>query len=372
VSVINKMLQDLDRRNAVAMSADEAGPQAVKPVVEAQRRRHEWFWRVLAGLVLISVGWVGWVAYQLQPRALVTPLALLAAEQSAARSAAAERPAQRPVPAPLVVPSVVATPVVEAHKAEPALSRSEPAKPVETLKLARSIDTPIREPRPKRAEPQARKLAAEPAALPAAPGPTKAVVDKREHSKAADDAAEARFRRAAALLNQGRISEAEEELAAALQADPSHVPARQAYVALLLEQQRVASALRLLREAVDANPGQPLFSLGLARVYAEQRDYPAALSVIEKSGRVGQGPDFQVLKGAVLQRLGRHDEAVTAYEEALQKSSQPGSAWAGLGVSLEAVGRQGDAAQAYRRALGAGPLAPELRNYAEERIRALQ
>jgi len=81
-----------------------------------------------------------------------------------------------------------------------------------------------------------------------ASGATKVVVDKRERSKAVNELAETRFRRAVALLHQARLSEAEEQLAAALQADPSHVPARQAYVALLLEQQRVGSALRLLRE----------------------------------------------------------------------------------------------------------------------------
>jgi MSHA biogenesis protein MshN len=198
-------------------------------------------------------------------------------------------------------------------------------------------------------------------------------VDKRDLVKPANDTAESRFRRAVALLNQARISEAEEQLGAALQADPAHVAARQTYVALLLEQQRVGGALRLLREALEANPGHPGFSLALARVYAEQRDHPAALAAIDKAGAAAQSADFQALKGAVLQRMGRHAEAVTAYQEAVQKSAQPaGGTWAGLGVSLEAVGRPGEAVQAYRRALGAAPLAPELRTYTEDRIRALQ
>jgi MSHA biogenesis protein MshN len=141
---------------------------------------------------------------------------------------------------------------------------------------------------------------------------------------------------------------------------------------LLLEQQRVASALRLLREAVDVNPTQPTFSLGLARIYAEQRDYAAALGVIDKAGAAAHRADFQALRGAMLQRLGRHAEAVSAYQEALQKSSQPGGTWAGLGVSLEAVGRHAEAAQAYKRALALGPLPQQLRDYAEDRIRALQ
>jgi MSHA biogenesis protein MshN len=355
LSVINKMLQDLDQRNAVSAEGAETSAQAFKPVA-SERRGHEGFWRVLAALVLIGVSWVGWVAYQLQPGTLVTPLALKAAEQAAKRPAVVK-------PAPVIeVPKP--SPVVELPKPEPleakpepvVEARPEPAKSAATFKLARSIETPIAALKPR---------------APAAPA-AKVVVDKRERSKAGHDAAEARFRRAAALLNQARVSEAEEQLAAALQSDPSHVPARQAYVALLLEQQRIGSALRLLREAVDANPGQPTFSLGLARVYAGQRDYPAALAVIEKAGAAAQRAEFQALRAAVLQRLGRHAEAVTAYQSALTKSAQPAGTWAGLGISLEALGRNSEAAQAYKRALGAEALPSELREYAEIRLRALQ
>jgi len=373
VSVINQMLQDLDRRSAVSEpSADIVGP-AIKPVV-AERRGHEWFWRVLAVLVLISLAWVGWVAYQLQPRPLATPLAFLAAQQSAGRSTPIqEKTAERPVPLP------VAATVSEPAKPEPA--KAQPMVQVEAMKLARSIESAIVEAPPAPA-PKARatnaaskpsRVAPESVPHSSAPGATAPSVDKRDLAKPANDTAEGRFRRAVALLNQARISEAEEQLGAALQADPAHVAARQTYVALLLEQRRVGGALRLLREALEANPGHPGFSLALARVYAEQRDHPAALAAIDKAGAAAQSADFQALKAAVLQRMGRHAEAVTAYQEAVQKSAQPaGGTWAGLGVSLEALGRPSEAVQAYRRALVAAALAPELRIYTEDRIRALQ
>lgn len=376
MSVINQMLQDLDRRSAVSEpSADIVSP-AVKPVV-AERRGHEWFWRVLAVLVLISLAWVGWVAYQLQPRPLATPLAFLAAQQSTGRSTPTQdRTAETAVRLP------VAAVAAEPAKSEPVAVKPQPVVQVEVMKLARSIETAIVEAPPAPA-PKARatntaagkpsRVTSEPVPQSAAPGATAPSVDKRDLVKPANDTAEARFRRAVALLNQARISEAEEQLGAALQADPAHVGARQTYVALLLEQQRVGGALRLLREALEANPGHPGFSLALARVYAEQRDHPAALAAIDKAGAAAQSADFQALKGAVLQRMGRHAEAVTAYQEAVQKSSQPaGGTWAGLGVSLEALGRPGEAVQAYRRALAAAPLAPELRAYTEDRIRALQ
>jgi MSHA biogenesis protein MshN len=358
VSVINKMLQELDRRNAAAGGESERGPQAVKPVRSA-RTGHEWFWRVTAVLVLVSVAWVGWVAYQLQPRTLVTPLALRAA-QPAPKAAIILAP--KPEPEPVAQPAPAPEPVTAV---EPA------AQPSETFKLARSIETPIAEPKPKVKAPAA--AAPKPAATAKAPVATaKPLVDKRERGKSVNEAAEAHFRRAAALLNQGRVSEAEEHLIAALQADPSYVPARQAYVALLLEQQRVDAALRVLREAVAVNPSQPTFSLALARIHVEQRDYRLALDVIDKAGTAAQSPDFQALRGAVLQRLGRHGEAVSAYQKAVLGAPYAAGNWTALGISLEALGRSAEAAQAYQRALGAGPIAAELRDYAQARIRALQ
>lgn len=378
MSVINKMLQDLDQRSAVGVDGPQSPAQAVKAVAST-RRGHEWFWRILAVLVLASLGWLAWVAYQVQPRPLVTPLALMVAQKPAGKPMPAERNSESP---PLVPIALAQAPKPESAetgpepvevKPEPVAAKPQPAARAETLKLARSIETPIAEPKLPAQKPESRKPAAhaaptsEPASL-----PSKVVLDKRERSKGVNEAAEARFRRAIALLNQTRVSEAEEQLAAALEADPSHAPARQTYVALLLEQQRVARALHLLREAVDANPTQPTFSLGLARVYAEQREYPAALAVMDKAGPAAQGPEFQVLRAAVLQRLGRHAEAVTAYQVALQKSAQPGATWTGFGISLEALGRHGEASQAYHRALTAGPLPAELRDYAESRIKALQ
>jgi MSHA biogenesis protein MshN len=250
----------------------------------------------------------------------------------------------------------------------------------ETFKLATAIETPIAErPAPAPALPEVPK--AEPAkpkkpeirkSQTKAAAPTaKAVVDKRERGTSPAELAEARFRRAVVLLNQGRVSEAEDQLVGALLADPGHAAARQTYVSLLLEQQRLDAAKRVLNETLSANPAQPTFALALARILAEQRDYPAALDVMDKVGSAAKNADFQALRGTVLQRMGRHQEAIEAYQAAVQGGVQPGATWVGLGISLEAAGRKAEAAQAYRRSLGGG-LAREVREYAEARVRALE
>jgi hypothetical protein len=71
VSLINRMLQDLDRREALhAGEAKAVRASSAKPV------RNEWFWRALVVLLTAALAWMGWVAIQLLPRKpLVTELA---------------------------------------------------------------------------------------------------------------------------------------------------------------------------------------------------------------------------------------------------------------------------------------------------------
>lgn len=386
MSVINKMLQELDRRNASAGAESEQPPQQVKVV--ASRGGHEWFWRIVAALMLVAVAWVVWVAYQLQPRQpVVTDLAIKAAEQARKGPIVTSTPAPAvAVPAPAPVPTVAVAPQpAPAPAGAPESPKPSARETSETFKLAKAIETPLAErPAPKvpakpetpRAEaPKPETPKAEPKAAPSAAASAqhkgKTRVDKRDRSRSASESAEAQFRRAAVYLNQGRVSEAESQLVGALHADPFHVGARQAYVALLLEQKRTDAAKRVLGEALAKEPTQPVFSLALARILAEQRDYPGALEVMDRAGNVAQNADFQAVRGAVLQRLNRHQEAVDAYLAAVQGGIQPGTTWVGLGISLEALGRKAEAAQAYRRSL-AGVLAPQVRDYADSRVRALE
>jgi MSHA biogenesis protein MshN len=237
------------------------------------------------------------------------------------------------------------------------------------LKLAQEIETPVRLPAPAPAAKAPQQARAKPVAAAPAPKPS---VDKRDHARTPNETAETYFRRAAVFLNHGRVAEAEDQLAAALRADPSHAAARQAYVALLLERQRVDAARRVLQDALAIDPGQPAFALTLARILTAQRDYRAAIEVLDRAGTHEQNPEFQAMRGAVLQRLARDPEAIEAFQAAIRGGAQPATTWVNLAISLETVGRKAEAVAAYRRALTAGPLAAEAREYAQARARALE
>jgi len=364
VSLINKMLQELDRRNALGSAGGPVPPQQVR-AVSAPGAGREWFWRTLAVLALIAIGWVGWVAYHVRPRPLATELAFNAGEEARRKAAATlakklAPPAQpAPAPASLAAAKQAAAPRAEAQPSPP---------PPELFKLALSIDRPIAE-----------RVAKLPAKSPIAATSTRGAdagasrVSKREIPRSSAEEAEALFRQGVAFLNQGRISAAQQNFAAALAKHPGHEAARQAMIAILIERRQLEDARRLLEEGLSLNPAQMTFAAVLARVLVERGDYREAANVLGATPNAEAGDaEYQLLYGAILQRLGRHAEAVEAFERAARTANQPGVIWVALGISLEAVGKRAEALQSYRRSLDAGPVAKDARAYAESRIRALE
>ena len=106
----------------------------------------EWFWRFLAGLMLVIVGWVVWIAVQISPPDLILPAAFEAAAQGrATRNSGGVIGGAGSAPAVASAPEAPAPAVA----APPAVA-FEPPVNLEKLKLADSIETPIFE-RPRRA-----------------------------------------------------------------------------------------------------------------------------------------------------------------------------------------------------------------------------
>jgi len=332
MSLINKMLRDLDERQGLGVEPKLAGaePSLVKP---SGHRGAVW---VAIGVVACALGAAAWFGWQARPTKTVSPTAF----QTPAV------PAKNP-------PDPAAPELAMAEQAAPERAAPEPAAPEPAAAVAAAPQTPVDRPHAKKKSRAAPK-----------PAP-----DARE---VAAKAAEAQYQVATSLLKEGRVSEAEEALYRALQADSMHVGARQAYVGLLLEQRRIAPAKRLLTDALEHDPTQGAFALALARIHAEERDYPAALAVIDRAGSAASGTDLQYLRGVVLQRMGRHADAINAFEKSASNAAEQGRSWMGLAMSLDALGERPAAAEAYRRAIATGPLDEDLRNYAERRARALK
>jgi MSHA biogenesis protein MshN len=248
-------------------------------------------------------------------------------------------------------------------------SATVPPVALEFLKLAQLIETPI----PPQPAAKPKSSAPHPVNAPVSLREPPTSLSKRNRPRTADADAESLFREGVAMLNQGRVTEAQQDFSAALKRYPGHEAARQALVSTLIDRAQLDEARRLLEEGLALNPAQAHFAAVLARIHAEQRNYAAAADVLNAYREAGrEDADYQLLLGAVLQRLGRHGEAADALRNAVELKKQPAATWVALGVSLEATGKKPEAVEAYRRSLAAAATNQDTRSYAEMRIRALR
>jgi MSHA biogenesis protein MshN len=352
MSIINKMLQELDKRNAgpvqAALPGQDTGrlTQQVRPV-SASHAGSGPFLRVVAGGIFLALAWGLWAMWKGSP---------------------APAPAASPAPAP-------------------AATRDEPK--FAGLRFATEMAQPAAAPRGRDAraaspgvrETQARASSPAPEAEPkVAPPPRKppvaldvgaARIDKRIDTTPRGRA-ESEYRRAMANVNQGRIAEGMDGLKASLAADPGYDTARQALVALLLEAKRTGDAAEVLQEGLAADPANSGYALLLARLSVERGDTPGALALLLRHLPAGQqSAEYRGFLGTLYQRAGRHAEAIPEYEFALRAKPGHGAWWAGLGISQEAVDRPGDARESYQRAKASGNLNAELAAYVDARLRQM-
>ena len=184
--------------------------------------------------------------------------------------------------------------------------------------------------------------------------------------------ADAEYRKALVLQQQGRAIEALAGYAAALELNAQLEEARLAQAVLLAEDNRSADAERLLQEGLTLKPAHTGFSMLLARVQVERGDLVQALETLQTNlVKAGDNPDYQAFYAALLQRAGRHEEAVTHYRIAVQRAPNNGIWLMGYGISLQAVQRSEDAQAAYRQALASRSLSPELTAFVQQKLDGL-
>lgn len=388
MSLINRVLKDLERRQAPSMSAELALPPEVHATQPPRRRMSPRL--VLAGLLLVIVVGLAWRYAHRPPVAEVRhetpPVA-----QPAAPAVTAMAPSAPPAPAP---PSQNA--VSSPQPAHPELPKREdavrqPAPRTQPPVAAREHDgraTAEGESVRETGAGEARDAAAEtdrptPATAPVKPSRREAAatgsaeragsIDKQVRAPSAADRAEAEFRAGMEAFQAGRQDEAEAAWTRALALDPASASARQALLAMLLDRGDRARAEQVLKEGLQVNPRQVKHAMLLARLQLERGNQTEALRTLEDGLPYAQwSADYLAMTARVMARTGRNSDAAELYRGALRLA--PGNpVWEiGFGLALRADGRTSEAREAFERARESQALTPDLQAFVERQLKGMR
>ena len=343
MSLINKMLQDLDARAGQPGAAPL--PADVRPVTAPERRGPVLRAALVGGALLaIGAGVAGWKTMQTAPAPTAAPAVLAAAPVPARTAVVVDMPAAAPVQVVDVAPAVLAPEPTPEPSPEP--EPAPAAKPV----------APVNKPPSAKPAPRTVSVAK---AVPAAPVAGRTATPSQR--------AENAYRRALGVLEDGRVTEAIATLQAGLQIDPRHEAARQTLVGLLIEAGRPDDAMRQLQAALAIDARQPALAMLLARLQLE-RGGPAIETLMRTLPYAAGNGEYHAFLAGVLQREGRVHEAADHYQAALKRSPGNGVWWMGLGIALQADKRDAESRAAFTQAQASGTLSPELQAFVERRL----
>lgn len=363
MSLINRMLRDLDAREASELERAALGPK-VRPLPARPSRR--WPLATLSvSIVLAALAGGGAAWWLLQHK--VPPPRL------------AEAP---PMPALVIPLPAEADGAMAEHDGSPCALRMEAG-------LSRLPETATSPATPRQRPPAPADVAAFPAApeakvspegtaLPinAAPstGETAAEghIARQTHGGPAQEAADGEYRRALNLLRRGAGDQALAALESALSLAPGHASARQALLALLVERRQFEQAASVARSGLALDPAQSGWAMILARLQVEEGDLAGASATLARHApAVSQSAsaDYAAFRAHLHYRLEEFDSAIALYRAALAQRPGEGRWWYGLGLALAANKQSDEANIAFRQARDSGTLPPELLKMIELRLK---
>lgn len=369
MSVINKMLQDLDKRQQGHQLSNIMSPQ-MQYVGRGGHSKKGW----LIGVVCLLLGALSVYAFQTinkQDNVVSQPQPQPQLEQQpqlqASQASQSLQPTATTEPASTAASAVDATvpvtvPAVDLVAQVPV---SDTALGIDT-KTETKIET---QPHPQSVEEYKPTPMPEPIVEPVQAAGKMAVTEVK---LTPSQLAQKQLLMATDADKRADWSKAIEHYGKALNFDPSLHEARKQLAALHYGQGQLSDAAQVLQQGWLLYPQEFEFTLLLARVQQAMGDTASALTSLANI------PDSHVLarqkwlaQSDLAQKQGQFTLAEQAYRQLLQLEPQQGKWWMGLGYALDSQQQFAQASQAYRSALSHPGLSMQATAFIEQRLNQL-
>lgn len=181
------------------------------------------------------------------------------------------------------------------------------------------------------------------------------------------------YRQARKLVSQGKYAAAIAVLKKQLKQYPTQSnKARALLVTTLLATGQTKQAQLLLTESLIAYPAAQSLKRLQARIWIQQQQYQQAVKLLQSSPpALSKDYEYHELLATALQQTGMPTEAATIYYQLLQLNNRQPRWWIAMATALEQSNRYAEAQTAYRTGLKILSISPQLKRYAQQRIRVL-
>jgi MSHA biogenesis protein MshN len=178
--------------------------------------------------------------------------------------------------------------------------------------------------------------------------------------------------RIAESLNNDNLDLARPLLYELLETEPNNIKARKKLASLLFAQGNYAQSKQLLVRGIELHPTQGDLRLMLARLHVVQKEPLQAMNVLtEFQPNTNDQTEYLAYRAALAQQLKQPKLAKSDYQTLTNIESTNAKWWLGLAIVEDQLGELNKAVQAYTKAKSLGQLDSSVNDFMQQRISAL-
>lgn len=172
-------------------------------------------------------------------------------------------------------------------------------------------------------------------------------------------------------FDKGYITEGVDKLNQVLSIADGHVEARNMLAAAWYGRGELNKAVGILNDGLQRYPQIEQWRLTAAKIFFKENNPVGAFSYLEAELTNGSR-EFYSMKGSLASQLKRHDKAESAYTQLTQIEPNAGNWWLGLAVAQDSQGKQADAKNSYQNVLSRGGVSQSSLNFVRQRLTELE
>jgi len=178
--------------------------------------------------------------------------------------------------------------------------------------------------------------------------------------------------RIAESLNNDNLDLARSLLYQLLETEADNIKARKKLASLLFAQGNYAQSKQLLVQGIELHPAQGDLRLMLARLHVVQKEPSQAMHILaEFQPSTANQSEYLAYRAALAQQLKQTELAKSDYQSLTNIESSNAKWWLGLAIAEDQLGEVNKAVQAYTKAKSLGQLDSSVHDFMQQRISVL-